>query len=175
MRFLFLLAVLPTLSAWTAGLPRHTVQSGSHACSAAAAPVALRHTAHAARATTTAMILLDREQETAVTVPSPRARVLDSFLERFQGHFDNHDQVVANEASGKTPRHGGGHEHIHCVLRQVPVTGPGPDGTYVLASYYANGKPEFVFRERLYAFDVLPDDAQFGCSARACVRAHAHV
>jgi len=101
----------------------------------------------------------------SVRVPTSSSRLCDSLLEHFQGHFDNHAQVVANEAAGLAPRHGGGHEHIHCTLRPVPVRGAKADA-HVLASYYFDGQPSAVFRERLYAFDMLPADAQFG----ACVR-----
>jgi len=87
-------------------------------------------------------------------------------LQYFQGHFDNYAQVAANEAAGLEPRHGGGHEHIHCTLRPVPMDGAEAGGTHVLASYYFNGQPAAVFRERLYAFDALDADEQFG----ACVR-----
>ena len=41
-----------------------------------------------------------------------------------------------------------------------------PEGRHLLASYYFNGQPSAVFRERLYAIDALANDAQFG----ACVR-----
>lgn len=75
-------------------------------------------------------------------------------------------QVAANQAAGLMPRHGGGHEHIHCTLRPVPVLYDKGCGAHVLASYYFNGQPDAVFRERLYAFDVLPDDPDFG----SCVR-----
>ena len=109
------------------------------------------------------MILLP-EQDAAVAVPEHSTRLLDSFLEQFHGHFDNYAQFVANDAAGLTPRLGGGHEHIHCALRQVPVLGS--EASYVLATYYFNGQPGAVFRERLYAFDAVADDEQFG----ACVR-----
>lgn len=163
-----LLSVLPTIFAW------NVAPVGPALSAAAAAPVcharaaAAPHYATARGAVGAArMILLDPEQATAATaVPTQSARLLDSFLEHFQGHFDNHEQVKVNEAAGREPRLGGGHEHIHCVLRQVPVAEDGPAGAHVLASYYFNGQPAAVFRERLYAFDVLPRDEQFG----TCVR-----
>jgi len=83
------------------------------------------------------------------------------FLECFDGHFDNHAQVVSDMAAGLTPREGGGHEHIHCVLR--PITMPDePNGSHMLASYYFNGHPEAVFRERLYSIEPERCDPQFG-------------
>jgi len=105
---------------------------------------------------------------------APR-ELLNSFMERFQGHFDNEAQVHANDAAGLAPRQGGGHEHIHCVLRKVSLTEPSSgDGhgsvvqsqAHVLASYYFNGQPDAVFRERLYALEALPCDEQF----ERCVR-----
>lgn len=116
----------------------------------------------AVRVSAPSMILLDPEQ--AAAHPSEAILHLDMLLEHFQGHFDNHNQVIANDAKGLTPRSGGGHEHIHCALRQVPVSGT--TSTHVLASYYFNGQPGAVFRERLYAFEALPADAQFG----SCIR-----
>jgi len=93
-----------------------------------------------------------------------RSATLQRFLQQFQGHYDNHAQVASDLAAGLTPREGGGHEHIHCHLR--PVTLPDAvDGQHVIASYYFNGQPSAIFRERLYAIDAL-DDAQFG----PCIR-----
>ena len=93
------------------------------------------------------------------------SRLLGLFLEHFNGHFDNHAQVATEEAMGMSPREGGGHEHIHCVLTPVTITGH-PGHRHLLASYYFNGQPSAVFRERLYAIDALADDEQFG----SCVR-----
>ena len=47
------------------------------------------------------------EQEVVAT--RTQNRLLDNFLEHFQGHFDNCAQVTANEKAGLTPRHGGGY------------------------------------------------------------------
>ena len=105
----------------------------------------------------------------AIAIPKVAgvSQMRDALLERFDGHFDNHAQVAANEAAGLAPRECGGHEHIHCALRPVPVIGAEDTATrHVLASYYFNGEPGAVFRERLYAFDALPSDEQFG----ECVR-----
>lgn len=119
--------------------------------------------AGAVRCAAPALILL--EPEVAARAPAAATRLLGDVFSRFHGHFDNHAQVVANEAAGLSPRHGGGHEHIHCALRAVEIPGAFGSG-HVLATYYFNGQPEVVFRQRLYALDALAADAQFG----SCVR-----
>ena len=120
---------------------------------------------------------------------APTQPLLESFLEHFQGHFDNLEQVRVNEAAGLTPREGGGHEHIHCVLRAVhidlaaPARGASPlalrrgllrdavgsSTQHVLASYYFNGQPEMIFRQRLYALDAVRNDEQFGDCVRMSI------
>lgn len=154
------LAALPTLSAW-----------------AAVAPTPSR--SHTARAAVSTMILLNPDTDQAlarkivtnqpVTNQPQQQQELDEFLSRFQGHFDNHAQVTTNEAAGRAPRHGGGHEHIHCLLRSVPVLGADAGDTHVLASYYFNGQPGAIFRERLYAFEAVADDEQFGKCVRMAI------
>ena len=148
MRLLILHALVPTIGSWAA--PSGAGRAWSPPRAAAA------------------MVLLEPERDAALAVPERTNRMLDSFLEIFDGHFDNYAQFRANEAEGLTPRHGGGHEHIHCVLRHVPLLGAseGDGANGVLASYYFNGDPTAVFRERLYAFEAVASDAQFG----ACVR-----
>merc|ERR1719327_2458960 len=88
----------------------------------------------------------------------------------FCGHFDNLAQVEADLAAGRTPREGGGHEHIHCHLQQLPMPTTHrfaePTTEYVLASYYFNGEPDKVFRQRIYALRPLAEDGQFG----QCIR-----
>jgi hypothetical protein len=64
-------------------------------------------------------------------------------LHRFQGDFDNYNQVVNDRQQNKLPREGGGHEHIHCTL--IPVT----DNTR-LAAFYFDGTPQAIFRFRFY-------------------------
>jgi len=113
------------------------------------------------------MILFEPESLVTPRVPTREARMLDSFLELFDGHFDNHAQVAANDEAGLTPREGGGHEHIHCSLRPVCINGA--DGAHVLASYYFNGQLQAVFRERLYSFEALSEDEQFGSCVRMCI------
>jgi len=116
------------------------------------------------------MILAEPPRDLFSGKPSTENRLLDNFLEDFHGHFDNHMQVQENEQAGLTPREGGGHEHIHCTL--IPVEVSVPEGhehatmQHVLARYYFNGQPQAIFRERLYSFDALAKDPQFG----PCVR-----
>ena len=101
---------------------------------------------------------------------------LDDLSGRFQGDFDNYEQVLADRTGHdppRTPREGGGHEHIHCTL--VPVNDNNDDDydndmstsssalslirPYVrddvravrLAAFYFDGLPERIFRFRLYA------------------------
>jgi hypothetical protein len=91
---------------------------------------------------------------------------MQSFVDNFVGHFDNHAQVQHEQARGLSPREGGGHEHIHCVLSPVTFSDASADGKHLLASYYFNGEPTAVFRQRLYELDALERDPQFG----RCVR-----
>jgi hypothetical protein len=70
-------------------------------------------------------------------------------LDRFQGDFDNYQQVVADRAEGLLPREGGGHEHIHCCL--VPVNADSR-----LAAFYFDGAPGAIFRFRYY--HLVPTD-----------------
>jgi hypothetical protein len=98
--------------------------------------------------------------------------LLGSFLSLFRGHFDNHVQHVAELGAGLAPRQGGGHEHIHCALQHLGcaagVVSPGaPAGAaHVLATYYFDGEPDSIFRERLYRIEQVTADAQFGDSVR---------
>lgn len=111
------------------------------------------------------MVARSTQTRVALHQPTTLAQpLLDHFLQDFQGHYDNHAQVASETEAGIAPREGGGHEHIHCHLRKVTI-GDAP-GQHVLASYYFNGQPAAVFRERLYAVDALAGDPQFG----ACVR-----
>jgi len=85
--------------------------------------------------------------------------LLHRFQREFQGHFDNHAQHLAEFAAGITPRAGGGHEHIHCSVQPVQVTGV---EHAVLATYYFNGNPQHTFRQRIYRLRELNADSQFG-------------
>lgn len=110
--------------------------------------------------------LLQQHRAAAPTAAGERSayRQLSSFLGMFRGEFDNHVQHAFETARGLTPREGGGHEHIHCSLKEVLVAGAA--GNHVLATYYFDGRPNAVFRQRLYRIDALPRDEQFG----SCVR-----
>eukprot|EP00977_Amphora_coffeiformis_P003577 scaffold701_cov158-Amphora_coffeaeformis.AAC.5 len=91
--------------------------------------------------------------EAVVTVSSPtssshdegssKADLWGELLSRFQGDFDNYNQVVQDRKEGLLPREGGGHEHIHCSL--VPVS---KDSR--LAAFYFDGDPGAIFRFRFY-------------------------
>ena len=98
----------------------------------------------------------------------PARTFLDDLSSRFQGDFDNYDQVLADRTAHRpplTPREGGGHEHIHCTLVPVDdVAVPSSPAAaamrpYVregaqlvrLAAFYFDGLPERIFRFRLYA------------------------
>jgi hypothetical protein len=67
--------------------------------------------------------------------------------DRFQGDFDNYNQVVEDRQQNMLPREGGGHEHIHCTL--IPLT-----NTSRLAAFYFDGTPQRIFRFRYY--ELLP-------------------
>ncbi|CAM9110668.1 unnamed protein product [Phaeothamnion confervicola] len=99
---------------------------------------------------------------------------VSELLRLFDGDFDNYDQVLQDRALGMTAGEGGGHEHIHCRLRDVTTLAPKqimrPAGTSapygdsanpkatVSATYYFNGDPNVVFRFRLYTFEnALPE------------------
>ena len=101
---------------------------------------------------------------------SPEATLMSRFTRLFRGHFDNADQADADMAADRGPRMGGGHEHIHCHLQPLQqlssslAEGGHPAKRYVLASYYADGRPDKLFRERIYELSWCGDDAQFGAS-----------
>ena len=64
-------------------------------------------------------------------------------LQRFQGDFDNYNQVLEERAQDLFPGRGGGHEHFHCTLIPVSKTGR-------LAAFYLEGDPFRIFRFRYY-------------------------
>ena len=103
---------------------------------------------------------------------SPEAMLMSRFTRLLRGHFDNVGQADADMAAGRGPRTGGGHEHIHCHLQPLQqlssslAEGGDPSKRYVLASYYADGQPDKLFRERIYELSWCGDDAQFG----ACIQ-----
>ena len=78
------------------------------------------------------------------SIASPKEQdVWDKLLARFQGDFDNYNQVREDRREGLTPREGGGHEHIHCCL--VPL-----EAETRLAAFYFDGDPTAIFRFRFY-------------------------
>lgn len=86
---------------------------------------------------------------------------LDTLLERFQGDFDNYNQVVQDRKEGRLPREGGGHEQIHCLLVPVlPVGNKKKAAAARLAAFYFDGIPQRIFRFRYYEFVTdEPDSA----------------
>ena len=114
----------------------------------------------------------------------PNNTFLAKLLSRFQGDFDNYEQVYQDRQNGMTPKEGGGHEHFHVTLLPLDIRllpnqflmnqdheeedqqKRKVEGA-VLASYYFNGIPSKIFRLRLYTFtttgsnndDVNDDDA----------------
>ena len=104
---------------------------------------------------------------------------LDDLSTRFQGDFDNYDQVLEDRTAHDpplTPREGGGHEHIHCTLVPVDdVAVPSSPSSIIrqyvredaqmvrLAAFYFDGLPERIFRFRLYAlWDASTDTTDAG-------------
>jgi hypothetical protein len=77
----------------------------------------------------------------------PNEPLWRELLTRFQGDFDNYEQVQQDRNQGLLPRELGGHEHIHCTL--MPLT----DNTR-LAAFYFDGQPQLIFRFRFY--QLLP-------------------
>lgn len=79
---------------------------------------------------------------------------LERFVGLFSGEFDNYEQIRLERAQGMYPREGGGHEHIHCSIKQIA-----PD--LLFAKYYFNGNSSQVFRSRLYQVNAR-DDSERG-------------
>ena len=90
------------------------------------------------------------------------SKLLSTLLSRFQGDFDNYNQVFTDRQANKFPREGGGHEHFHVTLIPLPVHFL-PDALYpidiqkdettcgaVVAAYYFDGMPNRIFRLRMY-------------------------
>lgn len=72
-------------------------------------------------------------------------------VDRFQGDFDNYQQVLEDRRNGLLPREGGGHENFHCTLIPVSPTGR-------LAAFYFDGNPQRIFRFRYYELLMPPSD-----------------
>lgn len=114
-----------------------------------------------------AVAIVSTREASGLLLQTRCSPLLHSLLSSFQGHFDNHAQMLEDQANGFMPRQGGGHEHIHCHLQPVPlVCSPNSVEACVLGTYYFDGRPQAVFRERLYRLDEVHDDHQFG----HCVR-----
>jgi len=87
----------------------------------------------------------------------------DELSSRFQGDFDNYDQVLCDRRDNLLPREGGGHENIHCTLVPVAVQ---PILSHVrsdtrqarLAAFYFDGLPDRIFRFRLYSLWSRDED-----------------
>jgi hypothetical protein len=92
---------------------------------------------------------------TSTVAPSSAAdltgNLWEELLSRFQGDFDNYNQVVEDREADLLPREGGGHEHIHCTL--VPVS---KDSR--LAAFYFDGQPNAIFRFRFYKLIPQPEE-----------------
>ena len=99
----------------------------------------------------------------AITSPATSTH-FDRFVRLFRGHFDNLEQVEVERAAGVEPRLGGGHEHIHCRLQPLGSSAA-TAAELVLATYYFDGEPNRVFRERLYALRPVAREPDFG----ACI------
>ena len=88
-----------------------------------------------------------------------------SLLQRFQGDFDNYNQVARDRQHGLTPAEGGGHEHIHCTLVPCPILISFERSNqmsfdqeqWVIAAFYLNGNPGQIFRFRMYR--LIPPQA----------------
>merc|ERR1711908_52245 len=69
----------------------------------------------------------------------------------------------ADRAAGMRPREGGGHEHIHCHVQPLSLaTRSTHPEALALATYYFDGQPDAIFRERLYSMCELQADPQYG-------------
>lgn len=107
--------------------------------------------------------VVSQQADAPATPMATKSTMLDSFAGLFQGHFDNHAQTVENQAAGLTPREGGGHEHIHCHVQ--PLTLPTCEtqpAAFAIATYYFDGNPQHIFRQRLYQMQEVERDEQFG-------------
>ena len=91
---------------------------------------------------------------------SGNGNLLSTLISRFQGDFDNYEQVYSDRKNGLFPREGGGHEHFHVTLIPLPISII-PDKLFpgikdeltcgaVVAAYYFDGMPNRIFRLRMY-------------------------
>ena len=80
-----------------------------------------------------------------------RGTIWKQFVDRFQGNFDNYQQVVEDRANGLLPREGVGHENFNFTLIPVSETGR-------LAAFYCDGNPQRILRFRYYEFLMNESD-----------------
>jgi hypothetical protein len=95
----------------------------------------------------------DNDLMSTTSQPDDAASFYQCILQRFQGDFDNYNQVVRDRQHGLMPAEGGGHEHIHCTLVPCPNMSEqsSSDGEkWVIAAFYLNGNPKQIFRFRMY-------------------------
>jgi hypothetical protein len=88
--------------------------------------------------------------------------LFDRFVRTFAGNFDNREQALADLLAGTPPRHGGGHEHIHCHLQPLRVRGAkgaGRGPITLLATYHFAGSGPKPFRQRVYTLRPLSPSA----------------
>ena len=102
----------------------------------------------------------------------------ECLVKRFQGDFDNYNQVVEDRRRGLLPAEGGGHEHIHCTLVPCPKLGQIEGSSldeeqWVIAAFYLNGNPKQIFRFRMYRM-IPPQNANAGSESMKSVRLKLH-
>jgi len=93
--------------------------------------------------------------------PAEAAPFLDRFLERFQGDFDNYEQVLSDRQNGLSAGLGGGHEHMHSTIIPVDLgmnLSKGAEDRLLIAAYYTNANPSQIFRLRLYCITSNTED-----------------
>ncbi len=92
--------------------------------------------------------------DTGAAELSPR---LQKFADWFYGDFDNYHQAAADRANADMSRRDW-HEHIHCRVTPIPAAREmAPAGSAVLfANYYYNGRPDVIYRQRMYKITELP-------------------
>ena len=108
------------------------------------------NTFHANGDTECNSVTMDKQQQQHSTEID---KVWKYLLDRFQGDFDNYNQVVQDRTDGLLPREGGGHENFHCTL--IPVSDKGR-----LAAFYFDGNPQRIFRFRYYELAVPKRDGE---------------
>lgn len=74
---------------------------------------------------------------------------ITDFLNLFTGDFDNGLQINEERKNGIYAGESGGHEHIHCCIRQINT-----ENNILLATYYFNGDPTKIFRTRIYSLQI---------------------